>query len=82
MRITGPTLPPGGDGIASRSLAHLEGAHEVDLHDVYHGVIGSRWYGDDAGIDVWWPVALRAWQAAVSRRSRQDGATDAPGDAG
>ncbi len=80
LRVTGPTLPPGGDGIVSRSLAHLEGAHEVDLHDVYHGVTGGHWYGDDAVVDVWWPVALRAWQDAVSRRAAQEGATDAPGD--
>jgi hypothetical protein len=65
-RIVGPTLTSGSDGIVSRSLARLDGAHEVVLHDVSHGVIGDRWYGDDAVIDEWWPVALRAWHDAIA----------------
>lgn len=62
QRVTGPTLVGGSDGIVSLSLAHLEGARRLTLHDAYHGVIGSPWYGDPAVIDQWWPVALDLWR--------------------
>lgn len=65
QRITGPTLWPGGDGIVSLGLAHLDGARQLTLHDALHGVVGSPWYGDDDVIDEWWPVALEAWREAV-----------------
>jgi hypothetical protein len=82
-RVTGPMLLPGGDGIVSVALAHLDAAHQVTLHDAYHGVIGSPWYGDDAVIDRWWPVALRAWQDATRPRADgQGGDADAAGEAG
>jgi hypothetical protein len=84
-RVTGPTLASGGDGIVSRSLAHLDGAREVTLHDVFHGVIGRPWYGDDAVIDTWWPVALDAWRGAIGHApvaGRQVGDAEVLGDAG
>jgi hypothetical protein len=83
-RITGPTLASGGDGIVSRSLADLDGGREVILHDVFHGVIGSPWYGDDAAIDRWWPVALDAWREAIDHpaMSGRQGDTEALGEAG
>jgi hypothetical protein len=78
-RITGPALAPGGDGIVSVALAHLEGARRLTLHDVYHGVIGSPWYGDEAVIDAWWPVAVEAWREAIRRRARPNGQGAAEG---
>lgn len=85
-RITGPTLPPGSDGIVSVGLAHLDDADQVTLHDTYHGVTGSPWYGDDAVIDVWWPVVLRSWRDAIGRSpaagDRQEEGADAPGGEG
>lgn len=66
-RITGPTLAPGGDGIVSLSLAHLEGARRLTLHQALHGVVGSPWYGDEAVVDEWWPIALGAWREAVAQ---------------
>jgi pimeloyl-ACP methyl ester carboxylesterase len=69
QRITGPTLAPGSDGLVSQALAHLDGAQQVTLHDVSHGVIGSPWYGDAEVIDRWWPQALGAWAAARHARS-------------
>jgi hypothetical protein len=79
-RITGPPLAPGGDGIVSVTLAHLEGARQLTFHDVYHGVIGSPWYGDAAAIDAWWPVAVEVWREAIRRRAGADGQDAAHGD--
>ena len=82
-RVTGPMLQPGGDGIVSVALAHLDAAHQVTLHDAFHGVVGSPWYGDDAVIDAWWPVALRAWHdAAGTGAVGQRGDWEMAGDAG
>lgn len=67
-RITGPTLSSGSDGIVSAELAHLDGAEHLTLHDTYHGVVGAPWYGDASVVDVWWPVALRAWRVALGVR--------------
>lgn len=78
LRITGPTLAPGGDGIVSLALAHLPGARQLTLHDVTHGVIGSPWYGDAAVIDRWWPVALAAWREALAQRTRVEAEQVAP----
>jgi PGAP1-like protein len=64
--VTGPTLPPGGDGIVSLSLGHLDGGHQVTLHDTWHGVVGSPWYGDAVVMDRWWPEAVSAWRIAVA----------------
>jgi hypothetical protein len=79
LRITGPTLPPGSDGIVSLVHAHLPGARQLTLHDVTHGVIGSPWYGDAAVIDRWWPVALAAWHDALAQRVDPDAEETAPG---
>lgn len=69
LRITGPTLEPGSDGIVSLVHAHLDGARQLTLHDVTHGVIGSPWYGDAEVIDRWWPVAVEAWRSVVAERA-------------
>jgi hypothetical protein len=68
-RVTGPILGPGSDGIVSVSIAHLEGAHQLTLHEALHGVTGSPWYGDGAVIDSWWPAAVSVWRAALEARS-------------
>ena len=67
LRITGPTVGTGSDGIVSSSLAHLAGARRLTLHDTYHGVIGAPWYGDAEVMDQWWPPAVSAWREAVGR---------------
>lgn len=67
LRIVGPIQPPGGDGLVSRSIAHLEGAHQLTLHDALHGVIGAPWYGDPEVIDRWWPAAVQAWRGIAAR---------------
>ena len=50
-----------GDGIVPISAAHLDGARQLNLAGVRHGVIGSPWYGDEEVIDAWWPAALELW---------------------
>jgi pimeloyl-ACP methyl ester carboxylesterase len=67
VRITGPTVAPGSDGIVSSSLAHVVGARQLTLHETYHGVIGAPWYGDAEVVDRWWPLAVRAWREAADR---------------
>ncbi len=79
LRITGPTLPPGSDGIVSLAHAHLPGARQLTLHDVTHGVIGSPWYGDAVVIDRWWPVAFAAWREAVAHRTHVKAEQAPPG---
>ena len=80
-RVTGPTLASGSDGIVSLSLAHLPGARHLTLHDTFHGVVGSPWYGDADAIDEWWPVAVEAWTDATTRSPHADrqGAAEASG---
>lgn len=63
-----------GDGIVPFSAVHLEGAEQLTLNDVRHGMIGAPWYGDDAILDRWWPTALDLWRTALTARR-----TAAPG---
>jgi hypothetical protein len=58
-----------GDGIVPFSAVHLDGAEQLTYEDVRHGMIGAPWYGDDAILDRWWPVALRLWRAALAARA-------------
>jgi PGAP1-like protein len=61
-----------GDGIVPFSAVHLDGAEQLSYDDVRHGMIGAPWYGDDAIIDRWWPVALRLWRSALDARGDAD----------
>ncbi len=58
-----------GDGIVPDAAAHLDGAEQLTLDDVRHGMIGSPWYGDEPIIDEWWPTAVRLWREALEARS-------------
>ena len=57
-----------GDGIVPFSAMHLDGAEQLTFDDVRHGMIGAPWYGDDAILDRWWPVAIRLWQETLESR--------------
>jgi pimeloyl-ACP methyl ester carboxylesterase len=59
-----------GDGIVPASAVHLEGAEQLTYDDVRHGVFGGPWYGDEAIISRWWPVAVDRWRDALEARSR------------
>ncbi len=59
-----------GDGLVPLDCAHLPGARQITFDDVPHGHMGKGWYGDDAALDRWWPIALEAWQEALDARQR------------
>lgn len=61
-----------GDGVVPVRSALLEGAAHLVLDHAHHGQgSGGGWYGDDTGLDAWWPLALDAWRSAL--RARQAG---------
>jgi hypothetical protein len=70
--IIGRAAVPGteGDGMVPVVAASLDGARCVVLERAVHGVSGSPWYGTDDAVDVWWPIALDAWRAALAHRAR------------
>jgi hypothetical protein len=79
------TDPPGdvleGDGVVPVGSALLEGARHVVLDNIAHGQgAGRPWYGTDDALDVWWPVALDAWRAALRARVGRElhNSADAP----
>lgn len=57
-----------GDGLVGNDLAWLEEATHLTYPDVVHGWAGSPWYGDEAIVDRWWPVALEQWRSALRSR--------------
>lgn len=65
-------LPVFGDGLVPLASALLPGARHVVLDDAVHGPgVHVPWYGQDAQLDAWWPVALEEWRAAIrARRER------------
>jgi len=84
--VVGAVGERGGDGIVGVDQAHLPGAHQVTLPDATHGTFGARWYGDEANIDDWWPVAVDHWRQARAVRAARatamlDGAASARRDA-
>jgi hypothetical protein len=71
----GQTPGAWGDGLVDADRVHLAGARQLSFDDVLHGAVGGPWYGDEAIIDRWWPVALDAWREAL--RARSDAGPDA-----
>ena len=63
-----------GDGVVPAAAVHLEGAEQITLDDVVHGMIGSPWYGDDRVIDRWWPAAEKLWREALAVRRQPQAA--------
>jgi hypothetical protein len=68
-------LPVFGDGLVPVASALLPGARHLVLDDAVHGPgVHAPWYGQDAQLDAWWPVALEAWRDALrARRARRAG---------
>ncbi|MBM4407568.1 MAG: hypothetical protein FJ038_02940 [Chloroflexi bacterium] len=63
--------PIAGDGMVPLERSLLPGTGHVVLDDIVHGQGGGRpWYGSDAAVDRWWPVALDAWRTALHARGR------------
>ena len=58
-----------GDGLIPLEAALLPGSRQVVLPDAIHGPASrAPWYGTDADLDAWWPVALDAWRGALRAR--------------
>jgi hypothetical protein len=58
-----------GDGLVPVSSALLPGARHIVLDDAVHGAgVRSPWYGSEAQLDAWWPVALDTWRDALRAR--------------
>jgi hypothetical protein len=58
-----------GDGLVPVGCALLPGAASLVFDDVSHGQWPGRdWYGSDAPLDRWWPLALDAWHGALRSR--------------
>lgn len=72
-----------GDGLVPVASALLPGARHLVLDDALHGTFGP-WFGQDAHVDAWWPVALELWRDALRarRERRQNAGTEEapPGD--
>ena len=69
--VIGRAAVPGteGDGLVPVVSAGLDGARQIVLDGAIHGPgAGARWYGTDDAVDVWWPIALETWRAALECR--------------
>jgi hypothetical protein len=76
--VIGRAAVPGteGDGLVPVVAAGLNGVRQVVLDGAAHGVGGGTWYGSPDAVDVWWPIALETWRAALEHRA---GAAQATG---
>jgi hypothetical protein len=75
--VIGRAAAPGteGDGLVPVAATVLAGARRIILDRAFHGPgAGGPWYGTDAEVDVWWPVALEVWREALRCRSAAAGA--------
>jgi len=64
-----------GDGVVPLAATRLAGATEVVLDGIRHSQFGVRpWYGSEEAVEIWWPVAVEAWRAALRARvARRNG---------
>jgi hypothetical protein len=82
--VIGRAAVPGteGDGLVPVVAAGLHGAHQIVLDGAAHGVNGGPWYGSADAVDIWWPIAMETWRAALEYRAgaarAADPATAAP----
>ena len=58
-----------GDGLVPVASALLPGARHLVLDDAVHGPgVSAPWYGQEAQLEAWWPVALEVWRDALRAR--------------
>ena len=69
--VVGEETGTTGDGIVPAAAVHLDGAEQMTLDGVRHGMIGSPWYGDEQVIEQWWPTAVRLWREALATRAAE-----------
>jgi pimeloyl-ACP methyl ester carboxylesterase len=61
--VTGTTGHTQGDGIVPVQAAHLEGAHQINLRNVFHSPhIDKSWYGSDNIVDQWYDAVMNQFQ--------------------
>jgi PGAP1-like protein len=66
--LVGDETAAEGDGIVPAAAALLDGARQIVLPGVRHGMLGAPWYGDAEVIAQWWPAALDDWKSALRMR--------------
>ena len=65
-----------GDGLVPTWASGLDGARLLVLDAAVHGPgAAGSWYGSEDALDVWWPIALETWRAALERRRRPPAAS-------
>lgn len=70
--VIGRAAAPGteGDGLVPMAATVLAGARRLILDRAFHGPgAAGPWYGTDAEVDVWWPVAVEVWREALRCRA-------------
>jgi hypothetical protein len=70
--IIGRAAVPGteGDGLVPVAAAHLDGARHLVIDGAIHGPGGGiEWYGSEAAVDAWWPLAIETWRSALAIRA-------------
>jgi hypothetical protein len=80
--VIGRAAVPGteGDGLVPVVATGLDGARQLTIDGAVHGPgAAGPWYGSDAAVDLWWPVALETWRSALEHRAK---AASAPGRGG
>lgn len=67
-----------GDGVVPLSNAHLDGAYQITLPNVYHSISApaNRWYGGEDVIDYWLPVLEKSAKDMMKSRGRQSTALE------
>lgn len=69
-----------GNGVVPVGSALLPGARSIILDDALHGPgMHSLWYGHEARLEAWWPVALEVWRDALRARQERRAQPDRPG---
>lgn len=73
LSVTGDLLINGeepGDGIVPVRFAHLQGAYQITLPDVWHGMYKTNdlWYGSTSIVEKWLPPALQVLQHTILKR--------------
>ncbi|MGD0861873.1 MAG: hypothetical protein ABSA21_03840 [Candidatus Limnocylindrales bacterium] len=70
--VLGRAAVPGteGDGLVPVASAMLAGSRQIVVDGAVHGPgAGAPWYGTDRPMDLWWPVAVSTWHAALACRA-------------
>lgn len=78
--VIGRGAVPGteGDGLVPLAATSLEGARQVVIDGARHGPSMGTWYGSAGPVDIWWPIAVEVWRAALLVRANGAARTPQP----